>query len=264
MITYQTAGSTTKTDYETKINGEPFNLIAAGIVRIEAFDQGESISTDNTNITFDTTKISIAWGQLPLSVGTYAPVIYGYKSGDTEGTLLIGGVESPLKLIIERDGREENNPADVLILAKNCYITLSNFKAWATLRGNAFNSFSDSAIVAAIVVSGLDYITPTFTFKGTKINEEQPLPLPTDQVTIANIESGAAQAAWQQLSGRLFVSMDEQNVKGNVIEEESKIDVLEELTKYQPGTALASKFSTTLIRSLLKPYIIGTNNIYRA
>ena len=263
MITYQTAGSTTKTDYETKINGEPFNIIAAGIVKIEAFDQGVSISSDNANITFDTEKISIAWGQLPLSVGTYSPVIYGYKTGDTEGTLLIGGEESPLTLVIERDGREETNPADLLVLAENCYITLAKFKAWATLRGNAFNNFSDSAIVAAIVVSGLDYITPTFTFKGNKLSDTQPLPLPTNEVRIADIESGAAQAAWQHLNGRLFVSMDEQNVKGNVIEEESKIDVLEEMTKYQEGTALASKFSTTLIRAMLKPYIIGTSNLYR-
>jgi hypothetical protein len=151
----------------------------------------------------------------------------------------------------------------MLVLGTNTYLSLVDFKAWLTLRGYSFADYTDEQINSALVISALDYITTTFTFKGKKLLETQPLPLPTDEVSIADIESGAAQAAWQQLNGRLFVSMDEQNVKGNVIEEESKIDVLEEMTKYQEGTALASKFSTTLIRSMLKPYIIGTNNIYR-
>jgi len=151
----------------------------------------------------------------------------------------------------------------MLVLGTNTYLSLVDFKAWLALRGYSYADYTDEQINSALLISALDYITTTFTFKGVKLLETQPLPLPTSEVSIAEIESGAAQSAWQHLNGRLFVSMDEQNVKGNVIEEESKIDVLEEMTKYQEGTALASKFSTTLIRAMLKPYIIGTSNLYR-
>ena len=90
--------------------------------------------------------------------------------------------------------------------------------------------------------------------------------LPTDEVAIADITSGAAQAAWQQLNGFLFVPMTTQSANGSVSSESKSVASLSKSVTYEEGTARTNTFSTTLIKNLLKPYIksgAGGFNSYR-
>ena len=144
----------------------------------------------------------------------------------------------------------------MITLGENAYITLVDFKAWCDLRNYDYAAKSDDDISAAIVRASLDYIDTSYTFKGDKLDSAQPMQLPTDEVAIADIENGAAQASWQALNGELFVDVTAQS-KGAVTKERKKLDTLETETEYEESTAPSYTHSTTQIDRFLSPYTVS-------
>lgn len=144
-----------------------------------------------------------------------------------------------------------------ITLGTNGYISVSDFKTWADQRGYDYLNFIDTEIEAAITVSNFDFIDQNYTFKGTADSETQPMQLPTDEVEIADIANGAAQAAWQQLNGLLFVTQTAEGAVGDVIMQRDKLDVLESETEYAENSARRFTHSTSLIDRLLAKFIIG-------
>lgn len=98
----------------------------------------------------------------------------------------------------------------------NSYISLTDFKSWADLRAYDYSAYTDDQINAAAVVSAVDFIDPNYEFKGTKLDSAQPMDLPTDEVAIDDIQNGAAQATWQQLTGILFVKQSSDSNAGQI------------------------------------------------
>jgi hypothetical protein len=143
-----------------------------------------------------------------------------------------------------------------ITLGTNGYISLSDFKAWADMRGNDYSAYSDTQIEQAITVSGVDYLDTQYVFKGTALVSGQPMQLPTDLVAIADISKAAAQAAWQQLNSELFVGVTA-NSSGMVKMQRDKLDVLETETEYTEGTAATFTHDTRLIGALLKGFVIN-------
>lgn len=143
-----------------------------------------------------------------------------------------------------------------VIVGTNSYLTLAEFKAWADLRLKDYSAFSDAQIEAALVVGSVDFIDANYSFKGEILDESQPMKLPTDLVTIANISNGAAQAAWQALNDELFISPTA-NSAGKVIKQRDKLDVLESEIEFSEKSAAYYKHDTTQIDRLLKPYTTG-------
>lgn len=137
----------------------------------------------------------------------------------------------------------------------NSYISLADFKAWADLRAYDYSSYTDAQIEAATVVSAVDFIDPNYTFKGTKVSDTQPMDLPTSEVEIADILNGAAQAAWQQLKGFLFVDESTQSVNGKVTSESKSVGSLSKSVDYEEGTALSTTYNTKKITNFLNPYL---------
>ena len=137
----------------------------------------------------------------------------------------------------------------------NSYISLADFQAWAALFGNDISSYSDDQIEAATVRTALNYIDPEYTFKGTKVDDAQAMELPTNEVAIEDINNAAAQTVWQELSGFLFVAMDSQSANGDVESESSSIGSLKESISYSEGTANTTTYSTTVIDSLMRPFL---------
>ena len=144
----------------------------------------------------------------------------------------------------------------MITLGENAYITLANFKAWCDLRNYNYSCKSDADISAAIVRASLDYIDSNYTFKGDRLDSAQAMQLPTNEVTIANIQNGAAQASWQALNSELFIDVTAQS-KGYVTKEREKLDTLETETEYEESTAASYTHSTAQIDRFLSPYTIS-------
>lgn len=144
----------------------------------------------------------------------------------------------------------------------NSYISLADFKAWADLRAYDYSSYTDAQIEAATVVSAVDYIDPTYDFKGSKLDESQPMGLPTDEVAIADIENGAAQAVWQQLRGLLFIDESTQLAGGEIKKESKSIGSLDKSVEYVEGTAPTTTYNTSKIYDLLKPYLAVGSGLF--
>ena len=143
----------------------------------------------------------------------------------------------------------------MITVGTNSYLTVAEFKANCDLFGRDYSTKSDAEIEQALSSSALLYIDPNFTFKGEKLDENQAMDLPTDKVAIADIAQGAAQAAWQDLNGYLFVDESLQSVNGKVTSESKSVGSLSKSVDYEEGTALTTTYSTSKIRSLLKPYL---------
>ena len=140
-----------------------------------------------------------------------------------------------------------------LTLGTDAYITLADYKAWADARG--YNYGTDAEVEAAIVIA-TDYIDASYSFKGDPLDDDQPLQLPTDSVSIADIEKAVAQAVYQQLLGRLTVSLEDMSANGTLEGETSKVGSLSESLQYRAGTERTVAYSTTLIDRALRPYLL--------
>lgn len=144
----------------------------------------------------------------------------------------------------------------MITLGENGYITVEQFKTWCNARLIEFFAYNDLQIEAAIVVSSVDFIDTNYTFKGCKVDKDQPMSLPTDEVAIADIKNAVAQAVWAQLQGLLFVADDAQ-LQREVVSESSKLGDLSESTTYAEGTSREYTYNTRKIDQLIKPYVIS-------
>lgn len=133
------------------------------------------------------------------------------------------------------------------------YLTLVEFKAQADSLARDYSSFTDEQIEAALIESSLFYIDPTYTFKGSKLDEAQEMDLPTTKVSISDISKGAFQAAWQALNGQLFVDPSV-TANGEIVSERKKLATLEKEVSYREGSTPTYTYDTTRITLLLKPY----------
>ena len=151
-----------------------------------------------------------------------------------------------------------------LTLGTNAYIELDAFKEWCDMRNYDHTIYSNTDIKGAIVVSSLDFIDPRYAFKGTRIDLDQPMDLPTDLVTIADIKSGVAQSVWQQLQGQLFVDLSSIDVKGSVVSESKKLDVMEKETVYSEGSRKTKFVDISRIDDFFRDFTVGNTGGFSA
>ena len=142
----------------------------------------------------------------------------------------------------------------MITLGENGYVTTETLTAWCALRNKDISSYDESDLVASIVISSVDFIDTNYQFFGKKTDESQPMLLPTDVVSIEDIENAASQAAYLQLTGALFVTPSTSS-NGDVIMEMSKLGDLEREIEYDPVTASSYVNNKTIIDRMLKPFV---------
>ena len=141
----------------------------------------------------------------------------------------------------------------------NVYADLTDLESAAELLGEDISAYTDEQKKAALYVAANKYIDRLHAFKGELIESDQSMKLYTDLVTFddasGDIIAANVEAAILQLKGYLFVSAESQSSHGDVISVMTKLDTLEKQTEYDSGTRIRSKYNTSTIDALLKPYI---------
>ncbi len=87
---------------------EPFDLEAAGIVRVDVVERRKYLSTeaDPGGVVLSGSTLKIQWGLLSVSEDRVKPTVYVYKSGDTKGEVLYGpGEDVEIVLRMQPDER---------------------------------------------------------------------------------------------------------------------------------------------------------------
>lgn len=137
-------------------------------------------------------------------------------------------------------------------LATDSYATAAEYEAYASARGISVNHGQ----LDHDLVKSADFIDTHYNFKGEPLDEAQPMKLPTDLVTIANIKKAALKAVEMQQAGLL--TLDLAALAGGVVKREmKKADVLEKEVEYQDNTTPTSKPRTPELDQLLRPYLAG-------
>lgn len=136
------------------------------------------------------------------------------------------------------------------------YATITDFENWANARLIEYFEYNSLQIEAALLIVSEDFIEVNYKFKGQKLDENQAMQLPTDQVATADITNAVCQAAWLQLQGALFVS-DSSVVEREVTSESSRLGDLSKSVTYREGSKRTYTESTTKIDRLLSPFVIG-------
>lgn len=137
----------------------------------------------------------------------------------------------------------------------NGYITVTDFKAWADSRGYTYGA--DELVEAAIVVASVDFIDTNYKFRGDPLSPTQEMQLPTNEVAIEDIQNAAAQAAYLQLIGRLFVDPANLGQGGQITSESKKLGTLSTSTSYAEGYQYTTLYPTISIDNLMKKYIVS-------
>jgi len=99
MIAVGFKGASNKTTYEIRKNGQPFNLSAAGVLKIDIVENGRVLSSEDGVISWtealdnETQELisilSIEWGAFNLlPYKGYSPTLYAYKAGDSKGEVI--------------------------------------------------------------------------------------------------------------------------------------------------------------------------------
>ena len=133
------------------------------------------------------------------------------------------------------------------------YITSAQYEAYAEARGIAVNY----ATLDGDLVKSADFIDIYYTFKGT--TQQTTAQLPTDEVTIADIERGALKAVELQQAGRLRLNTS--TLVNGMIESESKsLDgVGSKSTTYVAGSQSTYKPKAPELDLLLRPFLTNSN-----
>lgn len=139
-----------------------------------------------------------------------------------------------------------------ITLGTNAYVTAAEYEAYADERGILPNAVT----LDADIIKSADFIDTYYNFKGEVVTEGQPMKLPTDQVTIANIKKAALKAVEMQQAGLLTLNLAgvETGLVKRVME---KVDVLETETEYAEGSQQTFKRRSPELDMLLRPYTIG-------
>ena len=141
----------------------------------------------------------------------------------------------------------------------NAYISLAEFKAYATARFIDIDDYENDQINGAIVIASVDFISVNYDFKGTKLTDTQGMTLPTNEVGInSDIKIATYQAAMLSLTGRLFVDATELSVNGSVTLDSKSVGSLSKTTEYsEGGRTYTSKYPTDNIDDRLSEYLSG-------
>lgn len=142
-----------------------------------------------------------------------------------------------------------------ITLGTNAYITAAEYESYADERGILPNAVT----LDADIIKSADFIDTYYNFKGEVVTEGQPMKLPTDQVTIANIKKAALKAVEMQQAGLLTLNLAgvETGLVKRLME---KVDVLETETEYVEGSQQTFKRRSPELDMLLRPYTIGGTN----
>lgn len=143
------------------------------------------------------------------------------------------------------------------VIDANAYISLAEFKAYASARFIDITAYTDDQINGAIVIASVDFISVNYDFKGTKLTDTQGMTLPTNEVSInSDIKISTYQAAILSLSGRLFVDTTELSVNGSVSAESKSVGSLSKSVEYaESGRKYTNKYPTTNIDERLSSYL---------
>lgn len=142
-----------------------------------------------------------------------------------------------------------------ITIGTNAYITAAEYEAYADERGILPNAVT----LDADIIKSADFIDTYYNFKGEVVTEGQPMKLPTDQVTIANIKKAALKAVEMQQAGLLTLNLAGVET-GLVKREMKKVDVLEKEIEYVEGSQQTFKRRSPELDMLLRPYTIGGTN----
>lgn len=129
------------------------------------------------------------------------------------------------------------------------YITAQQYEQYALDRGITVNQDT----LASDIVLSADFIDTYYTFKGSPL---QAYPqLPTDEVTVADIERGALKAVELQQAGRL--ALDTAALTGGMITSETKsLDgVGSKSVSYVAGSQVTYKPRVPELDLLLRPFL---------
>lgn len=138
----------------------------------------------------------------------------------------------------------------------NAYISLSELESYATERNEPIDTYTLAQKEAAIVVASVDFTDGSFTFRGEKLNENQSMSLPTDDVIIdAIIKRAVSAAAMLHLKGRLFVAPEDITARQVQSESGGVGSLSDSVTYFQSG--YVEKYPTTAIDRLLYPYTVA-------
>ena len=143
-------------------------------------------------------------------------------------------------------------------LAIDSYATAAEYEAYADARGIPIQSGQ----LDADIIKSADYIDTYYNFKGEPVDPAQPMKLPTDQVTIAQIKKAALKAIEMQQAG--FLTLDLASVAaGQVKRVMEKVDVLETETEYVEGSQQTFKRKAPELDMLLRPFTVGGTGLVR-
>lgn len=138
----------------------------------------------------------------------------------------------------------------------NSFVSVDYFYSYCESRDISTTSYSSEQIEGALVVASSDFISVNYCFKGTKLNDDQGLALPTDQVTVnSTVKKSTCQAALLHLNGNLFVNPNDITSSGAIKSTTSKVSSLEKSIEYQDGKNYTYKYPTTTIDKALSPYL---------
>ena len=145
------------------------------------------------------------------------------------------------------------------VINANAYISLAEFKAYASARFIDIDDFENDQINGAIVIASVDFISVNYDFKGIALTEDQGMALPTDKVGInSDIKIATYQATMLSLNGRLFVDTTELSVNGAISSESKGVGSLSKSVEYsEDGRKYTSKYPTTNIDERLSSYLSG-------
>lgn len=143
-------------------------------------------------------------------------------------------------------------------LAIDSYATAAEYTAYANARGIPVQSGQ----LDADIIKSADYIDTYYNFKGEPVDPVQPMKLPTDQVTIANIKKAALKAIEMQQAGLLTLDLASV-AAGQVKRVMKKVDVLEKETEYVEGSQQTFKRKAPELDMLLRPFTVGGNGLVR-
>ncbi|MDX1453631.1 MAG: DnaT-like ssDNA-binding protein, partial [Oleiphilaceae bacterium] len=126
----------------------------------------------------------------------------------------------------------------------------------AALFGDDISAFTTAQKESALVQASIFYIDG-YDFSGDKLNDDQGLKLPTDEVEVnRDIKRAVLGAAVLQLQGRLFV--DPQDIQQRSITSESKaVGSLSKSTNYAEQASYTTKYPTTNLDKLVQKHALA-------
>ena len=138
------------------------------------------------------------------------------------------------------------------------YVTQAQYETYATERGITINY----ATLPADLILSADFIDTYYTFKGSPL---QAYPqLPTDEVTVADIERGALKAVELQQAGRL--TLDPAVMTGGLVASQEKEleGVGRTAVSYVEGSQVTYKPRTPELDLLLRPYLAFSGGLRKS